>query len=63
MALNKPHNMTKGMNLTILSIPSSWGLTFGAINHHYDLIIKGHVLIIIGIEKSMVIVLLVKDNK
>ena len=45
----------------MLSMPSGWISTFDAISFYYHLIFKGHVplAIIIGIEKSVVIVLLV----
>ena len=46
---NKPHNRTGGvvsttlLVSTMLSKPSGWGSTFGAISFYYDLIFKGRV--------------------
>ena len=55
MNLNKSHNRTGGMASTMLSMPSGWGLTVGALSFCYDSIFKGRVplhLIIIGIERG-----------
>ena len=41
--LNKPPNKTVGMTSTMLSMPSGWGSTFGAISFYYDSIIIGRV--------------------
>ena len=58
---NKPHNnRTRGVVSTMLSKPSGWGSTFGAISFYYDLIFKGRVpshSIIIVIKRGVVTVL------
>ena len=41
--LHKPHNRTGGLASIMLSMPSDWGSTFGAISFHYDQIFKGNV--------------------
>ena len=51
--LNKPQNRTGSMASTKLSMPSGWGLTFGAISFYYVLSLWGCIpshSIIIGIE-------------
>jgi len=50
--LNKPHNRTEGMASTMLSMPSGWGSTFGAISFYYDKGASPSHSIIIGIEKG-----------
>jgi len=54
LTLNKLHIMTRGMILTILSMPNGWGLTFGAISCYYAFIIQGHVPLALGIERGHV---------
>ena len=52
--LNKPHNRTGGMALTMLSMPSGWGSTYCAIIFYYVSLRELSPLysIIIGIEKG-----------
>ena len=38
LTLNKQYNRTGGVASTMLSKPSGWGWTFGAISFYYDLI-------------------------
>jgi len=63
--LNKPHNRTRGIASTMLSMPSGWKSTFGAISFYYDLIFKECVPS--HSKRGIVIVLLVivtfKTNK
>ena len=40
---NKQYNRTRGVASAMLSMPNSWGSTFGTISFYYDLIFKGHV--------------------
>ena len=64
--LHKPHNRTGGLVSTMLSMPSDWGSTFGAISFHYDQIFMGNVPFTLWYQKgvwSLYFIVTFKTNK